>query len=164
MGCDIHPYAEVRKNGQWEAAGELPRDRDYRTFALLADVRNYSTDPPIAPISPPRGLPPDSVVANTIRDEADHSFSWLTLAELEAADSSQTVVMQGMVSKDLRERYRDTGEPPSNWCQATNIEDYAHMTWRMPLKDVTYLLPKIIEAMRQLGPPDDVRMVFGFDN
>jgi hypothetical protein len=75
-------------------------DRDYSLFGALAGIRS---DTP--PISPPRGLPPDlspEVTAiceptnpscfETDRDDvliSDHSYSWLTLAELLAYDWRQ---------------------------------------------------------------------------
>lgn len=171
MGCDIHPYAEVRRNGRWVAAGELPDDRDYRTFAVLADVCNYSTDPPIMPISPPRGLPADIATHDEPLDDdgngvwlGDHSFSWLMLAELEKIDTAQTVTLSGMVSPEAAKAYREHGTLPDHWCQATNQVGCERLTWPRQLSDVTNLLPRLIEAMRALGPPDDVRMVFGFDN
>ena len=90
MGCDIHAYAEIKKNGTWTRhMGRLRRDRDYRTFALFANVRNYDGTAFIPPISEPRGLPADSAsLADTenLKYEGprlssglgDHSFSWLS--------------------------------------------------------------------------------------
>ena len=76
MGCDIHPYVEVRINNKWEIStkevfsldsferewqkrlmSERPFDwRSYSLFAFLAGVRNYDC---CEPISEPRGLPED---------------------------------------------------------------------------------------------------------
>lgn len=54
MGCDIHSFAEVRKDGKWIRVEEPVFDglgdkktsepfgwRSYSTFGFLADVRNY---------------------------------------------------------------------------------------------------------------------------
>lgn len=70
-------------------------DRSYRVFSILADVRNYDD---IEPIARPRGLPADFTLGDVDEDGepvggekyhagvwmGDHSFSWLTLAELRA--------------------------------------------------------------------------------
>ena len=111
MGCDIHMHIEYFDNcykdktkpiKKWRCAdwfklneyygkkGELKykqvplyEDRNYKLFALLADVRN---DNNIEPISEPRGIPfnvSDEVLKdyNEWGDDA-HSASYLTLQEL----------------------------------------------------------------------------------
>lgn len=85
MGCDIHMYGEVRRQGRWQPllparlvtwskedreAGKqewpaLYSDRNYNVFGILANVRNGSgfagieTGAGFVPISDPRGLPED---------------------------------------------------------------------------------------------------------
>lgn len=80
MGCDIHLYAEHKKNERWrplrqptesryaEGRKEYPSefdDRNYDVFAILANVRNgrgfagAQTGTGFNPISDPRGLPED---------------------------------------------------------------------------------------------------------
>src|SRR5690349_22470025 len=104
MGCDIYSRVEVRANGRWtrralteaghgpEAGADEPFPyRQYGLFGFLADVRNYSCSPVIAP---PRGLPDDIDLTADEREEfADgwyhHNASWLTLAELLAYDYDQ---------------------------------------------------------------------------
>lgn len=139
MGCDIHPYAEVRINGRWtRSLAKIPDDRDYIAFAFLADVRNYKTDPPITPVSSPRGLPDDCVTIDNGLSYHDHvrvwlgyhSLSWLTLAELKAADLTVPVTLDET----------------------------------KPLYLAAPLLPRIIMALSELGSPDDVRLIFGFDS
>jgi hypothetical protein len=92
MGCDIHPYAEVRTAIGWEVAdGVHPFDsRHYGIFGFLADVRNYSRSPVLAH---PRGLPDDVTALVAARaDWSDaHSHSWLSLAELLAYDYEQVI-------------------------------------------------------------------------
>ncbi|MDO9547147.1 MAG: hypothetical protein Q7J07_10425 [Pelolinea sp.] len=65
-GTDIHLAAEVYKDGLWHLANaDLPTYRNYRAFAILADVRNGYTfagmdsGDPVIPISYPRGFPED---------------------------------------------------------------------------------------------------------
>ena len=84
MGCDIHIATEMRHNGRWRRV-RLDQEydgRNYRLFAMLADVRNSYG---IAPIAEPRGLPDD--ISHDLEDGenfwlGDHSYSWLTLREL----------------------------------------------------------------------------------
>ena len=69
MGCDIHTVMQVKRKNGWKTiysnvGGE---DRDYNSFAVLADVRNGSgfagvkTGDGWVPIDFPRGLPEDFV-------------------------------------------------------------------------------------------------------
>src|ERR1700691_1564806 len=76
MGCDIHPYVEVRKNGTWVKADvKVPDGRNYWTFAKLANVRNgfgfagCDTGDAVVPICEPRGLPADTSIHDEDYDE-----------------------------------------------------------------------------------------------
>lgn len=88
MGCDIHGFAEVKRNNKWEKVGDVFKypyydekdeidkynkpltdsfysGRNYDLFAILADVRNgygfagVKTGEGFNPISEPKGLPED---------------------------------------------------------------------------------------------------------
>lgn len=159
MGCDIHLMAEVRhryvdaskkpeeKREFWSWVAPAPEDRrepfnsnrhdahahlwhvaewysgrSYALFGILAGVRSDEE-----PIVEPRGLPEDmSHEVKHASEECDffwlgdHSFSWLTLAEL------------------LEHRQRIAKVSPE--------------------------FDKVITALQKVGPPEDVRIVFGFDN
>lgn len=92
MGCDIHagvevmvhPFKEYPGFGIWRMAGELPINRDYRLFAILAGVRNAEN---ITPISDPRGLPEDA--SRVMKGWHEHwgsdahSASYVTLDEIQ---------------------------------------------------------------------------------
>lgn len=84
MGCDIHGFVEVKKDGKWLVYSQIDRDRDYKLFAKMANVRNF--DSHVEPISDPRGLPDDvSEVAKIESDYFDsdgHSHSWLSKEEI----------------------------------------------------------------------------------
>ena len=44
MGCSIHIVTEIKKDNKWEYVSEVPEEfdtRDYKIFALFANVRNY---------------------------------------------------------------------------------------------------------------------------
>ncbi len=173
MGCDIHSFAEVRKNGKWEKVGEVfPLDdwdrnyfkkdfgdspinwRDYSLYGWLADVRNYSCVPAI---SQPRGIPDDvsPEVAQENNDWADdgHSHSWLSLAELLAVNY-ETVFWDRRVTRQ---------EAPNFWNGAAlaNEGEGKHITLREHLSEGYF---RVLETLKTLGNPDDVRIVFWFDN
>jgi hypothetical protein len=174
MGCDIHAYAEVRKDGIWTRhIGRLRDDRDYRSFALFAGVRNYEGAAFIEPISEPRGLPTDCVTEdNSLEYEnphyvwlGDHSFSWLLLSELEKVDWLRPIVTSGYVKNDMAERFKQYGVEPQAWCQGVSHGmGYQWIEWTKPLAQALHLAPRLTMDLRKLGAPDDVRMVFGFDN
>jgi hypothetical protein len=116
MGCDIHLYAEVKKEGKWVNIDKYSKNNDfgeyegereftiaredrfytggrmYNLFAALCGVRDFefSNTPP--KISEPKGLPDD--VSAEVKLESDeygsdgHSHSWNTLRELKEFDWS----------------------------------------------------------------------------
>jgi hypothetical protein len=80
MGTDIHSIAQVKRDGQWVtvAIGIAGDQRNYNTFAMLANVRNgrgfagcwTSTGFPV--IHEPRGLPEDlATVDGFVEDDED---------------------------------------------------------------------------------------------
>jgi len=180
VGTDIHAVAEVFRNDAWHLSDAvIPDDRNYVSFAILADVRNgygfggFDSGDRVKPISEPRGLPEDLSAELRARLEGDspysiwlgeHSFSWLTLAELQAYDLDAPCIRRGMVPPDEAARIRLEGGPPhisANWVADSSWEK---MTWTIPLKNEASLLTCIIEALLLLGSPNRVRLVFGFDN
>jgi len=175
MGCDIHPYVEVRSNGKWEKSDvNVPDDRNYWAFAKLANVRNgvgfagSDTGNTIVPISEPRGLPDDtSICESTGIDLGDHSHSWVLLSELLAVNFNEPVTQRGLVKHDVAEAFRKHGILPRKWCSGVwgnGSDEYEQLEWNEPLYDAASLLPKIIAAISNLGAPEDVRLVFGFDS
>jgi hypothetical protein len=143
MGCDIHTFVERRFEGEWRSLrskftqGNSPFDwRSYGIYGFLADVRNYSKIPPIAEL---RGLPDD--VSESTAEEYDgwtqmgcHPASWLSLAELLAADYDQEF---------FDDRRQET----------TTIKEFLGPSFFHDL-----------DVLKTLGPPEDVRVVFWFDN
>lgn len=150
MGCDIHPWAEVRgEDGTWVAVTDdaFPLDefdrefygknasphpfdwRGYRMFGWLADVRYQD----IEPLDEPRGLPDDLSQRLTAEWEKErdwsHTPSWFLVAELLGVNYDGGV---------------DRGES---------------------LRDVLgSLYFEHLEVLAGLGDPKDVRVVFWFDN
>lgn len=108
--CVTHPPADGREC--YSCKGSLVEygynDRNYDVFAILANVRNgygfagIATGDGFVTIADPRGLP-DDLCAEYKRGASDwmfgdHSFSHVTLAELNACDWTRTVRKFGVVS------------------------------------------------------------------
>ena len=153
MGCDIHSYVEVRKNGRWECQGWNPFDdwRNYGIFGFLADVRNYSHSPVI---TEPRGLPAD--VSAEVLEESDgdaHTASWLTIAELLGYDYER-VFWDRRVEREITPGH-------FNGAGLADEGEGRHLPLRDFLGEGFF---RRLDEMAALGDPSDVRMVFWFDN
>lgn len=155
MGCDIHTFVEVRREGRWQHEPFHPfSGRNYGVFGWLAGVRNYSQ---VGPLAEPKGLPGD--VSFRLRAESDdwdlngHSHSWFTLAELLAVDY-EAVIEDRRVARQTSANCFDGG------CTA---EPGGGET--MPLRD--FLGPDFmrdLEMLKHYGAPEAVRVVFWFDD
>ena len=142
------------------------------------------------PICAPRGLPDD--VSDEVRAERaawdcdGHSDSWLTVAELNAYDWQQTTQHQGIVDALNYFIWQRDGKPRS-WAgfvdgpavrHITNAEMdaavreahftnglYTRVTWCEPYAaSAPEFLEVTLPRLRALGSPEDVRIVFWFDN
>jgi hypothetical protein len=157
MGCDIHSICEVfnPQTEKWERTGDIfpvgefdycrelfkkefghePfSQRNYGLFGFLANVRNMSE---CTPLAYSRGLPPEYVNYWESNDSpylGDHSFSWLLLSELLDFDYSK---------KFYDQRFRE------------------HRTYADLVGEEFF---QSVEIMKTLGPPEYVRVVFGFDS
>lgn len=143
MGCDIHfvfqintPYGWVPVRCKSDPLDHL--DRDYKTFAVMADVRNEGYIYDI--LYPARGLPENLMIFHSSCSNedgdyhtwmGDHSFSWLTLSEL----------------NNIKEHFS----------QEIKVTPYP---WTL-LKIIFEL--DIFRFSNNLSH-DEVRIVFGFDN
>jgi hypothetical protein len=110
MGCDIHAIVERKGRYGWMHSGDPDIGRNYEVFAALAGVRNSYG---ITPVAEPKGMPGyggwrkhgdegwsiwgDDAPNYEYRDyferwrEDEHSASWLSLAEVKAFDTTQTI-------------------------------------------------------------------------
>jgi len=148
MGCDIHSLGQVKKNGKWisKIARVGGDDRDYDSFAVLANVRNGSGFAGVETgegwpfMSEPKGLPSDLDINDEYvsvptwywcfdkekkepQDElwmGDHSHSYHTLAEIEEFVESKlpkTYRKTGIIDKQM---FLDIQEgkldTPTSWC------------------------------------------------
>ncbi len=179
MGCDIHSFAEVKREGKWQRETEQifsPNDsfgkttepfgwRSYGMFGFLADVRNYSRIPCIT--GEPRGLPDDSEYLNSagrydedttrrkeVEDDYDyHSKSHIYLRQLLDFNYDDTF-------EDLRYT-QQTGPNSFNGAAVAEPGSGSTVTFREFLGEGFFEDLKILST---LGEPDDVRIVFWFDN
>lgn len=244
MGCDIHLRVQKRVNGEWLFAESLVYDkwspdrlkpevwykgRNYDLFAILANVRNghgfagCDTGDGFKPIADPRGLPNGLTEYEKDGEDCefwfgDHSYSWLTLAELLAYDWSQETNRRGWVTAEvyadvLRMREWDRYESPKESCggisgpnidhvsaqemerkltaidteakaEAKEVGDYwsirktkmarlertyAVLQWPVVYAEAagtfyTRTIPRLIKLSTEVGGPENVRIVFGFDS
>ena len=172
MGCDIHSYAEVRKDGKWELVGDIfPADdfehkyhkrdfmnapfrcRSYRLFGFLANVRNYSKVPFL---SDHRNIPDDSSLHAKYDNEwgyDGHSASWLSLKEMLDFDYNQT----------FEDRRCTKQTSPNVWDGAAlaDIGEGEMTTYKDFLPEEYF---RSLDVLKTLGDPEDVRVVFWFDN
>lgn len=173
MGCDIHSFTEKRnkENNKWELVeNSNPFDwRNYSVFAFLADVRNYDH---CEPISQPKGLPNDSEFLNTETDdgwggvetekkrieEMDyHSKSFLTLKELLEFDYDKTFLNRRIYKPTYREDGTCSG---GNGAALAEEGEGKIVSYRENLGTGFFAE---LDKLKELGEPDDVRVVFYFD-
>ena len=153
--------------------------RNYDLFAILADVRNgygfagCDTGDGFVPICKPKGLPED--LSPEVRGDADHwgwdghSHSWHTLVDLQKYDWDRTTKLRGYVSPEAARMFKETGELPGGWCGWTSQEDWVQLEWPISYREcVKYFLERTMkrleEVAEEFGGPDNVRIVFWFDN
>lgn len=161
--------------------------RNGRGFAGTKTGEGFS------PISEPKGLPDDAsdyVNEEAERWEGDgHSHSFFNVAELLAYDWDQVTMKQGYVDLEDYLAVRENGGYPASWCadcsgrdivkiDENNFDKEAALKLKNEGKDVHVLyrwsisyrepaktfLETTIPVLQSLGDPDDVRIVFWFDN
>ncbi|MEK4108149.1 hypothetical protein NST28_29200 [Paenibacillus sp. FSL R10-2791] len=200
MGCDIHMYVEGKRTihgvEKWVSGdyysvnpyytegedGEqkyrispIYDGRNYRLFAVLAGVRNYSD---IEPIAESKGIPNDScpeiLEANEYCRGDGHSHSYLTLHELQEYAAKKIKTKYSGYVHESETHKPLNGECPSSWCQSTNAPDHKYMEWEVEEN----ILEPIIEGLRNRAKElfycydeeqinersKKIRVVFWFDN
>lgn len=187
MGCDIHSFAEVKRATKWirvedalfpsygtaNKSIEPFGDRSYSIFAFLAGVRNYNH---CEPISETKGLPDDSEYLNntsyqyshssnatSIKQDLEedgnyHSFSYLTLKELLDYDYEKTFWNRRI----FRTIYRQDGTiAGGNGAAIAEEGEGEIVSYRDNLGQGFF---EQLDILKTLGEPEDVRIVFWFDN
>lgn len=194
MGADIHSWVEIKKDGKWtrsfdqlfktynDMTSEPFGCRNYSFFGFLADVKNYSHCPVISEL---KGLPDDSEWLNTPHEyayvnnpmngelipyeeretnkkylQADydwHSFSYLTLKELLDFDYSKTFENRRYTKKEIT----SNGSQFFDGSAEAKEGEGEIMTFRKHLGDGFF---EDIMQLQTMGAPEDVRVLFYFDN
>lgn len=155
MGCDIHLYVEVKKDGKWKSVDKWswPYDeikdvshkdsyynrRNYSLFAILADVRNGSgfagikTGDGFNIISEPKGVPHD--ISKEVLEICDfwngdgHSHSWFTLKELIEFDWTQKTRRIGWVNSLSYVKWdKERDDSPGSFCGGVSGGSIRHLT------------------------------------
>lgn len=145
------------------------------------------------PICEPKGIPDDvspEIKEDSDRWNGDgHSHSWLTIQELLNYDWNQLTVKSGVVSEVEYKEYKKSGSP-SAWCGSVsggsvmNVDNdvmdkvisskkplypgksiYTRVEWGSTYRErVSNFLDETMPALQKLGNPENVRIVFWFDN
>lgn len=158
MGCDIHTIVEVRDGSEkWQAQNLKPEIfpyRHYGLFGFLANVRNYSNVPNPWP---PRGWPKDA------SEEAWDFFNYW----LRCLHTHSHLYLHELLAFNYQKEFEDlrtTKEvAPGVFNGGATAEPGAG-------KIITYFdfLPGEFfydfARLCQLGKPEDVRVLFFFDN
>ena len=197
MGCDIHVCVEIKKKirqlegwynedryklnhyhdekedeaeDKWERV-PIYRNRNYRLFSVLANVRNNSDN---IPISEPRGVPNNmSIITRDAYQDWScdaHSASYFTLAELKAY-GNKAVKYTGMMHLDEAKKV-DKGEMPDSWCLSTSDCSYVYREWEREEDILSCFIDPMTELLREefyiwgdtSEKDDQIRIVFWFDN
>lgn len=143
-------------------------------------------------IARPRGVPKDASIEYLAQVGSwcndGHSHSYLTLHELQMFDWDQKTRKTGIVDEKEFKVYLEHGRPES-WCGGVRgslvvhvseeemkkrIEQpppfdgksyYCQIEWEIKYRDhCQRFLNETLPALAQLGSPEDVRIVFFFDN
>jgi len=183
MGTDIHSIAQVKTKDGWKTVVGRPGgdDRNYDTFAVLADVRNgygFAGTPtgegwPV--MFEPRGLPNDLELDGDERavlpepyyysfDKekkdpqhsmwlGDHTYSHLTLAELKLImkQFSRKKHTRSGMISKKQAEELKEGKTPDSWCGWTNQSGYVQAEWKVPATEALWGLKNIIDALEAIA-------------
>ncbi len=176
---------EVYEDWIWEG-------RHYSLFAVLANVRNYDMISPIShPKGLPKDV--SDIVEDASHEWGcdGHSHSYVTLKEiLQYCVKNKSLPQFGVIPLKSYEEYTKTGTIPKDSClgicgpyieiispeEADDILSgmirrhnwigyYVPLTWFESFMDIDELFfTRTIPEMMKLGEPENVRLIFWFDN
>lgn len=124
MGCDIHIFVQqLDESGEWVTIFDDKhrdfwpnfmlrfRERDYRLFGILADVRY----PMGQPLFPRRGWPENTILDEWLDDY--HSHTWFLISELvkQNWDSISSNYFEVKLYGDEYCEFLETGRLPVGW-------------------------------------------------
>lgn len=182
MGTDIHWQTQARKSDAWvDIEDKFEGNRNYMLFAWLGDVRNgygfagTATHHPLTPLQSSRGVPKD-YVAKEEYELGDHSFGWLTGAEIvEGAKVLPLVTRYGVVDRDFFDAW-DGKSAPASWYpmisgpgivinESFAVDDkttHVSVKWQSNVREeLAYFIDEIQRLVDEHG---EIRLVFGFDS
>jgi len=179
-------------SGPWDDNYDL-RGRNYAWFALLAGVRGH-LDPMIAPDRGlPKDVSPEVLRQSTQIDDDGHSHSWVTLRELLEYDWNNHIIQNSesvnkrqflcFKTRKSNSEYFSSLYDTANMIEITNdqmgqlclgvygmLDERKHYFTTVEW-DETYrecvgekYVQGIIDKLSEYGDPDEVRLVFWFDN
>ena len=202
MGTDIHAVLAMKNtDGKWLASSMPAYDsRNYRVFAILANVRNgYGfagtyTHKPLVPIQDrrpwPDGFSTKDGHIKLLKEYSsielsvwmgDHSFGYVTIAELLAYDWDQPIYQGGVVGIEEFNRCKSSGDAVPNFWSGDVIgrgivisEEYAihektthvRMQWSQPLRNTVMDFYSWLQYIRynSYTNPEKLYLIFGFDS
>lgn len=185
MGCDIHIQIERKTDEGWKRVvwtnewrrkcpdiysgstdpnalelGDNFDGRNYDLFGIFADVRNGTCGDAVPPIAEPRGRPEDADWGDWL---GDHSFSWLSLRELQDYDWDAPLIKRGWVNHEQAEKFRADGIPPDSYSAWSSRGEVVQ--WTTTRREAVGDWPgEFLPILATLGEPNNVRLVFGFDS
>lgn len=154
-------------------------------FTLLANVNNNDDDGYVTPISEPKGLPKDvSDIVKKMSDQWDdyegHSHSYYTLKELlEYIMGEPTTKKVGFVPKEEWIQFQESLKTPTpNYYIIDSIVSeiprylgsipdptvWEYHELVVPVKEISNFFTKSLNKLKEIGKPEDVRIVFWFDS
>jgi hypothetical protein len=188
MGTDIHYFVERRTPDGWQRCDcdiYCGEERNYVLFAILADVKRL-TNSGFEPIVPPRGFPPDSPTVGQTDlsdDSCYHNATWLTLKELlDFPWQEKTRQYTGWVDASQYRLFKQAGRPERFVDQTADFVSNEEMDRRLRegagteglLTLISFGIPyaefagpfvtETLPRLRQLGEPEDVRLIVYFDS
>lgn len=160
--------------------------RNGRGFAGIKTGEGFN------PIDDPRGIPSDASsetkeFLNSYEGDG-HSHSYFTVAELLAYDWDQTTIKCGVIPYSEYLKVKETGGSPESWSGGvsgpkivtypmneipSDIESriaggespYILYEWKIAYRDhCRFFIEDTIPELMKLGRPENVRMLFFFDN
>ena len=146
MVCDIHGYMEIRKEGGWEIHKAAKEELDDWTTPSAFEARNYTTfrlltngevrrDCPFD-LEDPRGIPDDATQFTL--DEYGDGYDYHTASYITLAEAREMLRIVTKVS------ILDASINPSDWVDTAKF---------------------IVDSFPEhKGDPEDLRVVFWFDN
>lgn len=186
------PYEKQFYNGRnYDLFAILADVRNGRGFAGIKTGEGFN--PISAPRGIPADVSPEVKAKSDDWGGDGHSHSWHTVADLLAFDWTQTTINQGWINGPIYARWQlDPSDPPETYCGGVSGGSIKHVSmdemkalvaacpegdysslrdtyclasWGIRYCDAApYFWSNTIPRLLHLGKPEDVRIVFWFDN